>query len=66
MRAPGKVKLEKIETKIFHKKLKERTRHQYNLNFEDLTLKYQERQRTFEGSLLDERQREEERFVSDR
>ena len=65
MRPFGKVKLEKIETGIFQKRLKQRTPRQADLNFEGLIHKFQERQKSFEETRARERQREEERWIDD-
>ena len=59
MRPPGKLKLERIETGIFQKKLKQQTPRQVDLNFEGLIQKFQERQKIFEEKLLTEQKKEE-------
>lgn len=60
MRPSGRVKLERIETGIFQKRLKQQTPRQVDLNFEGLIQKFQERQKSFEERLSSERRREEE------
>ncbi len=59
MRAPGKLKLERIETRIFQKKLKQQTPRQVDLNFEGLIQKFQERQKVFEEKLLTDQKKKE-------
>ena len=63
MKPLGRVKLEKVETEIFQGRLKNQTPRQFNLNFEELIQKFQERKQLLEEKIAKQKKEDEEKLV---